>query len=467
MVLSAVFGSFWMVVAVILFVNSFVPRSSFGGDGVTQSVTVTVSNCPSISSGYSAALAVTSGNLLHGVAASQEEHLTITHTETAYITKVVEQTASSQQAAGGPFYYVGENGTSFFLGGVSPSGTVGLTTHTSTFVVSPVPQQTSGSEDSTTTVHLTSTITVQETITQTETSSSASSIVAHGFTGIGAGGWNSTTRAQEATPSGTGASASGAGAVGTGFTSRTFSTFTSMKTQTPSGTITASPSTKVANSTTSSAPEPTCGETGIFTLDFDDLPTFATGNNDTATFPPLFTPYHHLTFSEGFTFVPPPTVPFPPTSQPRLAAYIVNSGAAITVDDPRTPPKTIDGTFGSLGAGLRLKDSTYWIDAYGASLGCDNGGVSDCNITVFGYSYSPVTGKETLAAEEIFTIPPCPEFKDCNLFPVDFAPTYRGLSTLILRALVGNRPVNWFIDDLHLGWSNSSCAAGLVRKAAD
>lgn len=41
---------------------------------------------------------------------------------------------------------------------------------------------------------------------------------------------------------------------------------------------------------------------------------------------------------------------------------------------------------------------------------------------------------------------------------------FRSLTGLEFIATIGGTPVTWFMDDLRLGWSNNTCAAGLRRN---
>lgn len=117
---------------------------------------------------------------------------------------------------------------------------------------------------------------------------------------------------------------------------------------------------------------------------------------------------------------------------------------------------------GEIGSGPRGSDSAYWIDAYSAYLGCTNGGPDNCSIMVKGYQLSgPPSGSITQG----FTLPPCPGLKNCSLALVEFAEGFRNLVGLQIIATVGSTPVDWYMDNLSLGWSNNTCAAQLERSS--
>ena len=96
-------------------------------------------------------------------------------------------------------------------------------------------------------------------------------------------------------------------------------------------------------------------------------------------------------------------------------------------------------------------------------MGCDNSGPGDCKIIFYGYTYDAEDGGEVLHAEQITSLPPCPGFKDCTLTPVILNDSFTGLSGLRIRAVAGEIPRIFFLDDFQLSWTNSSCAAGVKR----
>lgn len=188
---------------------------------------------------------------------------------------------------------------------------------------------------------------------------------------------------------------------------------------------------------------------------FDDLPSFSPSNNDTADYPPIFNPYHHLYFSGGYAYAPPPTDPFQPVSKPHLAVF-----NGINIDSSEAD------VLGEFGAGPKVFDSAFWIDAYGAYMGCDNKGPADCVVTFSAFTYTNRTGQEILQASWNVTIPPCPALNNCVLQPVTLpSDGFTGLSGLRIVARVNDKPVIWFMDDVSLAWSNTTCAAAAERAS--
>ena len=118
---------------------------------------------------------------------------------------------------------------------------------------------------------------------------------------------------------------------------------------------------------------------------------------------------------------------------------------------------------GEIGSGPRDSESAYWIDAYSAYLGCTNAGPDDCSIVVKGFQNTSLFS----TISQGFTLPPCPGMKDCSLTLVEFADGFRNLNGLQIIATVGTTPVDWYMDDLSLGWSNNTCAAQLERSSQE
>ncbi|OAX85149.1 hypothetical protein ACJ72_00484 [Emergomyces africanus] len=202
-----------------------------------------------------------------------------------------------------------------------------------------------------------------------------------------------------------------------------------------------------------------CGESGEFTMNFDDLPRYSPSNNNTASFPPIFNPYNHLFFSDGWSYGPPPTEPYPPASNPHIGIYVPEKNK-----DNRGSPYAGLLSGGEFGAGPRSSLNNFWFDAYSAYFGCDNGSTNTtCAVTVSAVRYSTKTSTEEAAGTRKFTLLPCPGYKNCTLSPLDFGDSFRGISGLQFSASVQDKPVIFFVDDIKMNWYNNTCAAGLER----
>ncbi|KAI4716672.1 hypothetical protein E4T48_07144 [Aureobasidium sp. EXF-10727] len=223
---------------------------------------------------------------------------------------------------------------------------------------------------------------------------------------------------------------------------------------------TSSTLTKMYTNTSSSLPMPTvCGEHGDFTLTWDDEPNFLP--TDPITEPsqasPVFNPYHHMFFSDGFVYAPPPTLPFLPVSSPRLVMFVANK----TGDNDN--PSEGGQLSGEIGAGTRRSSSAFWFNAYSAYLGCDNHSAYQCKLQITGLVYHEHTKSEVAAFHQTVSLLPCLLPDNCELNKVYFDSSMKGLSGIRIQASANDEPVSWFMDNLALGWSNNTCAAGLLR----
>jgi hypothetical protein len=257
------------------------------------------------------------------------------------------------------------------------------------------------------------------------------------------------------------------------------STLTSSQGQTSSLSSTSSSTTETSlissasNATTSTASKtsasasvsPTaCGEHGDFVLNFDDLPSFS-ADDDVTQAPPIFSPYHHLTFSNGYVHAPASKQPFAPHSGDQLAVFLAPSNGTndtnwhqtgMSAVVPRTDPGEIsDGPYDGL--------SAFCFNAQGAWLGCDNDGPEPCVFNVTGSTWDSKIGDDVETYNTQIELPACPNFKDCKLQHVDFPDNFRGLSGIQIQAFANNKPVMFFMDDLALSWFDNSCEAGMQR----
>jgi hypothetical protein len=201
-----------------------------------------------------------------------------------------------------------------------------------------------------------------------------------------------------------------------------------------------------------------CGESGNFTLNWDDEPRYVPTDNSTEVlWPPVFNPYHHLFFANGFAYARRPSDPFEPASSPNLAVFMPNltDGSSPNVGGSHT---------GEIGAGPRAADSIWWFDAYSTEMGCDNGSGGPCTMVISGYTYDTKTGLEVKIHEQTAFIPPCPTLYNCKLDHIELDGGFRGLSGIQFEAFVDDTLRRIFVmDNLFMGWSNNSCEAGLLR----
>lgn len=97
----------------------------------------------------------------------------------------------------------------------------------------------------------------------------------------------------------------------------------------------------------------------------------------------------------------------------------------------------------------------------GNLLGCASGGPEDCAITITGHAKSGDNLTQTV------TQPPCPGLKNCTLQLVNLDAGFRNLTALQIVATVDGMAVDWYMDDIELGWSDNTCAAQLTRSSSE
>jgi hypothetical protein len=227
---------------------------------------------------------------------------------------------------------------------------------------------------------------------------------------------------------------------------------------------TSSPGNATITNTNTASP---CGETGNFTINWDDKPLYIPDSLDDEPYAPVFNPYHHLFFANGFSYYAPDhslTHPatYDPVSGPNVAIYKVDP--FITIDD--RDQKIGNMLPGAIGAGPRADDSVYWFDAFSAELGCDNGGSAPCNMTISGYNWNESTQVEEKTIMQYAQIPPCNLLQDCILEHVQLQ-DFRGLSSIRFEAIVDGATLkSWVVDNLSLKWFDDSCEAGIKRTLA-
>jgi hypothetical protein len=208
------------------------------------------------------------------------------------------------------------------------------------------------------------------------------------------------------------------------------------------------------------APGPTsCGESGNFTLSFDDTTVDSTGNSVLAV-SGMVNPYHHLFYANGYTNVPDKWEPYPAISQPNIAMFLPLTGQ-ILFNQP------FAGTLlpGEIGAGPRASVSAYWFNAYSGYFGCALNGIAPCLLRISGYRYDATIKDEVLVAEQNVTIPACWGYFGCRLTQVSFNDQFRALSGIQFNAYTSGLgiPQVHMMDDLQMQWYNNTCSAGILR----
>jgi hypothetical protein len=208
------------------------------------------------------------------------------------------------------------------------------------------------------------------------------------------------------------------------------------------------------------APGPTsCGESGNFTLDFDDT-VVGPGDNTVLSVNGLRNPYHHLFYANGYTDVPDKWEPYPAISQPNVAMFLPLTGRLFA-----SQPFVGSLLPGEIGAGPRASVSAYWFNAYSGFFGCALNGITPCLLRISGFRYDNVLKEEVLVAEQNVTIPACWGYIGCRLKQVLFHDEFRALSGIQFNAFTAGLgiPQVHMMDDLQMEWYNNTCSAGILR----
>lgn len=191
----------------------------------------------------------------------------------------------------------------------------------------------------------------------------------------------------------------------------------------------------------------------------------STDQNATSVNPmPLFSPYHQFDFSAGFVVVPPPTDPYLPSSKPLLVEFVPNYGS--NPFNPGTGPDApLYGYSGDIGNADHGLIGCFSFNAYGASFGCNSTG-PDCEFTFSGFRYDSTTQLTNAITSQQIAIPVCSTLLNCNLTSVTLDDTFVNLDSVRINVTVAGTPQAWWMDDVRLGWTDKSCAAGLCRVEA-
>ncbi|OBT67483.1 hypothetical protein VE03_03120 [Pseudogymnoascus sp. 23342-1-I1] len=203
----------------------------------------------------------------------------------------------------------------------------------------------------------------------------------------------------------------------------------------------------------------TCGEEGIFRLTFDDIPRLA-GSNDIQP-QPIYSPYHHFYFSQGFVVAPPPKDPYTPASAPLLLEFVTQSNVDATRTHNSHPTEDY-GTTGEIGIGQNLQWGCYDFNALSASVGCDSlGPHCDWQFTGVQWDYKKQVYEEVVT--QFVSTAGCPGLVNCKLMDVVLLDEFTHLHALRVNVTVAGEPKGWWMDDLKLEWADGRCDAGLCR----
>lgn len=140
-----------------------------------------------------------------------------------------------------------------------------------------------------------------------------------------------------------------------------------------------------------------------------------------------------------------------------------NTGATETLD-------VLGLHYGEIGAASHAGDSQYWYNFTSVDLACMG---SPCTIEISAMKYDIFKWKEYAAHTITMWAPGCDKAEDCTMMHRQLLPAdkFTGLSGIQIIAYndtghmnAGKRPLAPFaIDNLVVGWFNTTCEAGTWR----
>jgi hypothetical protein len=172
-------------------------------------------------------------------------------------------------------------------------------------------------------------------------------------------------------------------------------------------------------------------------------------------------PYHDMQWSEGFSYVPPPSDPFLPHSGAQMGMFIVDGDKNVHSQNWTGPIPSTDDVNGMFGAGPLYTESAFWFDASAAWVGCTNDTYSLCLFTVNGWRLDAGTGQSQMEVSQLWEVPTCNQTGGCELLELPLSSDFANLTALEFVVTVGpsQTPHDWYVDDIELAWTNNTCAA--------
>jgi hypothetical protein len=178
---------------------------------------------------------------------------------------------------------------------------------------------------------------------------------------------------------------------------------------------------------------------------------------------PPFNHYHQFNWSDGFNIVPLPTDPFLPSSMPLLVQFI--------------PDLNISGTDENGPHGPNTRELGYSGDLHLSITDPLAASTSTSTVFLLVMIRQDLTATSTLLVSIL--IPSLRRISHLSLKSSPFRPAYHFLiflppmtldyvlhylSQVCMDVTVVGQPKIWWMDDVHLGWFDSSCAKVFCRQ---
>lgn len=130
------------------------------------------------------------------------------------------------------------------------------------------------------------------------------------------------------------------------------------------------------------------------------------------------------------------------------------------------PNGSVTDSIAEITVGPRKADSCMRFNFLGLSLGCNSTGPS-CIFNITG-ARTPADGvsPDVDIVSNLWNLTACLAPSNCSLVPIVANPgAFSDLTSIRIQLTTGNSTgATWWGDDLLLGWTNNSCAAGKCRS---
>lgn len=188
-------------------------------------------------------------------------------------------------------------------------------------------------------------------------------------------------------------------------------------------------------------------------LGFDDLPGLQLApGTDPETIAPdhMYSPYRHLTWSEGIKIIPGSAAPYEPSSG-DLMIQVPNEGkydqlAKISVGNLQT-------------------NTCFRFDFTGMRAGCASK-KANCMFNITGLSWDDEAQAEVVVGSSVSTTRACSRQNNCKLRPLvaDSTAGLHNLTSILIDVTAHNKPQKWWADDVAMTWTDASCDAAVCRS---
>lgn len=197
-------------------------------------------------------------------------------------------------------------------------------------------------------------------------------------------------------------------------------------------------------------------------IGFDDMPTYNEPANK-SFYPPIQSPYHDLIWSEGWSYVPPPSDQFLPQSGNQLGIFIVNGSANVHSQNYTGPIPSNADVNGMFGAGPNYAQSAFWFDIQSLYVGCSVAADHSCLLEARGWQYDATTDQSVTGVEQLFMLHQ--PANDAYLTEIILEGQFSGLTAFQIVATDAETgtPVDYYVDSIALAWTNNTCAAMALR----